>query len=113
MVKLSTQVTLNANTPERLAAYDRDRTSLAFVKVDNQGFFIGTDEELTAANGFLITGSGGTISFADLLGSDPRLEYFGIVSAGTGDIRVLKTRSPILAATIRLISFFLKKSGLM
>jgi len=109
MAKLGTQVDVNSTTPERLVGFDPERTSLVFVKQDNGILFINTDiESTTAAEGFPIRGSGGNLSINDLFGSDPTIEYYGIVSAGTGDVRVLRSRSPILALVIRVIKFFMR-----
>jgi len=104
MVKIGTQVTMNATTPVRLVGPDPNRTSLVLVKQNNGDAFINSDTESTsAAEGFPIAGGGGALSINDFLGSDPTLEYFGIVSAGSGDMRILSSRSIILALLIRLV----------
>jgi len=106
MVKFGSQVTVGT-TAERLVHYDEDRTSLLILKDDAQALFIGTDREsTTVAAGFPIAGQGGSISISDFLGSDPRLEYFGVVSAGTGDVRILASKSGIFALAVRLLRRF-------
>ena len=105
MVKFGSQVTV-PNTVVRLVHYDEDRTSLLIVNDDAGKVFIGTDREVSAANGLPLASSGGSISINDFFGSDPRLEYFGIVSAGTSDVRILASKSAVFALMIRVLRKF-------
>jgi len=111
MVKLGIRKNVNNLTPTRLVGFDPNRTSLAIVKNDAGVLFINTDiEGTTIEEGFPIAASGGNISINDLFGSDPTIEYYGIVSGASGDVRILRSRSPILAFLLRIARRFLPKS---
>ena len=76
-------------SPTSILSYNNKRTTASFTNNGSATIFVSEDQTNLATNGYPIP-VGGALDLVRALGDEPQLEWFGLVSAGTENLRVLE-----------------------
>ncbi|MDD4390992.1 MAG: hypothetical protein PHW03_09415 [Eubacteriales bacterium] len=88
------------STPRRITNAFEYRSALSILNNDpNITIYLGTDASVSPVNGMPMPSQSG-LNFLRGLGDETEIEYWGVTSAGTADVRVLEgyTSEPIKEA---------------
>lgn len=72
-----------------ILSYNNKRTTASFTNNGSNTIFVSEDQRDIAANGYPIL-VGGALDLIRALGDEPQIEWFGLVAAGTENLRVLE-----------------------
>lgn len=76
-------------TAIQILSYNNKRTAASFLNNGINTIFVSEDQNALATNGYPIP-VGGALDLVRAFGDEPQLQWFGLVSAGTENLRVLE-----------------------
>lgn len=75
--------------PIQILSYNNERTTASFTNNGINTIFVSEDQNNLLTDGYPIP-VGGALDLIRALGDEPQLEWFGLVAAGTENLRVLE-----------------------
>ncbi len=83
--------------PTSILSYNNKRTAASFTNNGSATIFVSEDRNALATNGYPIV-VGGALDLIRTFGDEPQLEWFGLVSSGSENLRVLESfgKIPVL-----------------